>query len=122
VHIIAQTIDDAAGAAVDKGAKFLGLKHPGGREIERFAAQGDAKRCKFPQVFKDSDEMFFSFSGLKTNLRYTLEKLNDKEFHRQFHDICASYQFAIVAMLIKKWNRFYCREFSKHRSIGRCFK
>ncbi|MDR1907019.1 MAG: tRNA (adenosine(37)-N6)-threonylcarbamoyltransferase complex transferase subunit TsaD [Puniceicoccales bacterium] len=116
VQIIAQTIDDAAGEAIDKGAKLLGLKYPGGPEIERFAAQGNEKRFKFPQAFKDSDEMFFSFSGLKTSLRYMLEKLNDEELHGQFNDICASYQFAIVDILVKKMEQVLLQ--GNFRSIG----
>jgi N6-L-threonylcarbamoyladenine synthase len=102
VKILAQTVDDAAGEALDKGAKLLGLKYPGGPEVERFAASGDAKRFKFPQAFTKPDEMFFSFSGLKTNLRYMLEKLSDEDLRRQFNDICAGYQFAVVDILVKE--------------------
>ncbi|MDR1366949.1 MAG: tRNA (adenosine(37)-N6)-threonylcarbamoyltransferase complex transferase subunit TsaD [Puniceicoccales bacterium] len=102
VRILAQTVDDAAGEALDKGAKLLGLKYPGGPEVERFAMLGNAKRFKFPQAFTKADEMFFSFSGLKTSLRYMLEKLSDEDLRIQFNDICASYQFAIVDILVKK--------------------
>ncbi|MDR0418571.1 MAG: tRNA (adenosine(37)-N6)-threonylcarbamoyltransferase complex transferase subunit TsaD [Puniceicoccales bacterium] len=102
VQILAQTVDDAAGEALDKGAKLLGLKYPGGPEVERFAILGDTKRFKFPQAFIKADEMFFSFSGLKTSLRYMLEKLSDEDLRIQFNDICASYQFAIVDILVRK--------------------
>jgi N6-L-threonylcarbamoyladenine synthase len=116
VQILAQTVDDAAGEALDKGAKLLGLQYPGGPEVERFAALGDGKRFKFPQAFTQPNEMFFSFSGLKTSLRYGLEKLTDGELHGQFNDICASYQFAIVDILVKKMDQILSRK--KFRSIG----
>jgi N6-L-threonylcarbamoyladenine synthase len=116
VQILAQTVDDAAGEAIDKGAKLLGLKYPGGPEIERFAPLGNGKRFKFPQAFTKPDEMFFSFSGLKTSLRYMLEKLTDDELLIQFNDICASYQFAIVDILVKKMEQILSRK--NFRSIG----
>jgi N6-L-threonylcarbamoyladenine synthase len=116
VRILAQTIDDAAGEALDKGAKLLGLKYPGGPEVERFAASGDDRRFKFPQAFGKDDEPYFSFSGLKTSLRYMLEKLSDGELRGQFNDICAGYQFAVVDILTKKMGQ----ALSQHhfRSIG----
>jgi N6-L-threonylcarbamoyladenine synthase len=116
VKILAQTIDDAAGEALDKGAKLLGLKYPGGPELERFAVSGDGKRFKFPQAFTNPDEMFFSFSGLKTSLRHMLEKLGDEDLRCQFNDICASYQFAVVDILVKKMEQILSQK--NFRSIG----
>jgi N6-L-threonylcarbamoyladenine synthase len=116
IQILAQTVDDAAGEALDKGAKLLGLKYPGGPEIEHFAALGNARRFKFPQAFTKPDEMFFSFSGLKTSLRYMLEKLSDEDLRGQFNDICASYQFSIVDILVKKMEQILSQR--NFRSIG----
>ncbi|MDR0740539.1 MAG: tRNA (adenosine(37)-N6)-threonylcarbamoyltransferase complex transferase subunit TsaD [Puniceicoccales bacterium] len=116
IQILAQTVDDAAGEAIDKGAKLMGLNYPGGPEIERLAVQGDAKSFKFPQAFTKPDEMFFSFSGLKTSLRYLLEKLSDEELREQFNNICASYQFAVVDVLAKKMEQALSQR--NFRSIG----
>jgi N6-L-threonylcarbamoyladenine synthase len=116
IQILAQTVDDAAGEAIDKGAKLMGLKYPGGPEIERLAMQGDGKFFKFPQAFTKPDEMFFSFSGLKTSLRHLLEKLSDEELREQFNNICASYQFAVVDVLAKKMEQALSQR--NFRSIG----
>ena len=73
--LLGGTIDDAAGEAFDKVASLLGLPFPGGPAIERTAKQGDGKAYPFPRPFlKDADRMEFSFSGLKTAVRYTVEK------------------------------------------------
>ncbi|MDR2628382.1 MAG: tRNA (adenosine(37)-N6)-threonylcarbamoyltransferase complex transferase subunit TsaD [Puniceicoccales bacterium] len=116
IQILAQTVDDAAGEAIDKGAKLMGLKYPGGPEIERWAMQGDVKSFKFPQAFTKPNEMSFSFSGLKTSLRYLLEKLNDEELREQSNNICASYQFAVVDVLTKKMEQALSQ--GNFRSIG----
>ncbi|MDR2200942.1 MAG: tRNA (adenosine(37)-N6)-threonylcarbamoyltransferase complex transferase subunit TsaD [Puniceicoccales bacterium] len=116
VRVLAETMDDAAGEAMDKGAKLLGLKYPGGPEIERFAASGNEKRFRFPQAFTGDGEMAFSFSGLKTSLRYMLEKLNDEDRCGQFSDICASYQFAVVDILARKMEQNLKR--GNFKSVG----
>jgi N6-L-threonylcarbamoyladenine synthase len=95
---------------------LLGLKYPGGPEIERFAAEGNVQYFKFPQAFSRADEMVFSFSGLKTSLRYLLEKLSADELREHFSDICASYQFAVVDILVKKMQQALDR--GNFRSIG----
>src|SRR5437016_5808472 len=82
--IIGLTVDDAAGEAFDKIAKLLGLGYPGGPEIEKQAANGDPKRFDLPRSMPDSEN--FSFSGLKTAVRYLLPKL--KGNYRA--DVCAS--------------------------------
>src|SRR5436309_5340470 len=95
-QLIGRTIDDAAGEAFDKVAKMLGLGYPGGPEIEKHAADGDPKRFDLPRSMPDSEN--FSFSGLKTAVRYLLPKL-----HGDFlTDVCASVQAAIVDVLISK--------------------
>lgn len=102
IHVLAATIDDAAGEAIDKGAKLLGLRYPGGPEIEQYAQQGDSRKYIFPQAFPQNGEWKFSFSGIKTSLRYRLEALTETELKEQFHDICAGYQRAIIDILVRK--------------------
>jgi len=65
----------AAGEAFDKGAKLLGLPDPGGPEMDKRASGGDPKAFVFPRSMIDSGDHQFSFSGLKTSLRYLLQKL-----------------------------------------------
>jgi N6-L-threonylcarbamoyladenine synthase len=72
-RIIGRTVDDAAGEAFDKVAKLLGLGYPGGPEIEKHARHGDPKRFDLPRSMLDSEN--FSFSGLKTAVRYLLPKI-----------------------------------------------
>ncbi|MDR1498555.1 MAG: tRNA (adenosine(37)-N6)-threonylcarbamoyltransferase complex transferase subunit TsaD [Puniceicoccales bacterium] len=100
--VIAQTVDDAAGEAFDKGAKLLGLPYPGGALIEKLACGGDPSRFDFPQGIASKTDLRFSFSGLKTSLRHKLEQLDDDLLTRHMSDICAGYQAAIVAQLMAK--------------------
>src|SRR5438128_8347616 len=95
-EVIGRTVDDAAGEAFDKIAKLLGLGYPGGPEIEEQAAKGDAKRFDLPRSMPDSEN--FSFSGLKTAVRYLLPKLKGD----YLADVCASVQQAIVDVLVRK--------------------
>lgn len=117
VVLLAETQDDAAGEAFDKGAKLLGLLYPGGHLIEKFAKQGNPKRYHFPRAYYDSNELKFSFSGLKTSLRYFLEKESNDDFDRDRNDICASYQEAIIDALVRKVEQ--CITFNI-KSIGVC--
>ena len=75
-HLISSTRDDAAGEAFDKGAKILGLDYPGGVEIDRLSKGGNKKFHSFPITNLDAS-FDFSFSGLKTSLKYFIEKNND---------------------------------------------
>ncbi|MDX2110781.1 MAG: tRNA (adenosine(37)-N6)-threonylcarbamoyltransferase complex transferase subunit TsaD [Verrucomicrobiota bacterium] len=100
--ILAQTVDDAAGEGLDKGAKLLGLPYPGGPHIEKLAATGDPKAYDFPRAFPSASEMHFSFSGLKTSLRYLMEKLPDDELQQCLPNLCASYQTAVIDALSRK--------------------
>src|SRR5438067_10099189 len=95
-RLIGRTVDDAAGEAFDKVAKLLGLGYPGGPEIERRARGGDSARFDLPRSMLDSEN--FSFSGLKTAVRYLLPKLRG-DF---LADLCASFQQAIVDILVRK--------------------
>lgn len=122
-EVIGHTVDDAAGEAFDKVAKMLGLGYPGGPEIEKHARGGDPKRFNFPRSMVGSEN--FSFSGLKTAVRYLLPKIDvipsredgegplksgagiEKSFafaqdDKLLADLCASFQQAIIDVLVTK--------------------
>jgi len=124
-QLVGHTVDDAAGEAFDKVAKMLGLGYPGGPEIERQARAGDPKRFDFPRSMLGSEN--FSFSGLKTAVRYLLPKIDvipseakrsrgtplkddvrdasgslDSVRDGVLRDLCASFQQAIIDVLVTK--------------------
>jgi N6-L-threonylcarbamoyladenine synthase len=102
-RVLGRTVDDAAGEAFDKVAKLLGLGYPGGPEIERRAREGDPARFDFPRSMLDSGDHNFSFSGLKTAVRYRLAEFKAEErTTRLINDFCASFQRAVVEVLTKK--------------------
>src|SRR5438477_6492298 len=94
-RILGRTVDDAAGEAFDKVAKMLGLGYPGGPEIERRALSGNLSRFDFPRSMLDSGDHNFSFSGLKTAVRYQIGKLVPIS-ERTRNDLCASFQRAVI--------------------------
>lgn len=100
LEVIGETIDDAAGEAFDKSAKLLGLPYPGGPLIDKYAKEGDPLKFKFaePQI----PELNFSFSGLKTSVLYFLQKQEPGFIERNLHDLCASIQYTIINILLKK--------------------
>jgi N6-L-threonylcarbamoyladenine synthase len=102
IKVISSTRDDAAGEALDKGAKLLGLGYPGGPLIEKLAADGRNDAFDFPRGIGRRDELDFSFSGLKTSLRYLIEKTPPDKIRDQMPDLCASYQQAVVDALTRK--------------------
>ncbi len=102
LRVVAETVDDAAGEALDKGAKLLGLPYPGGPVIEREARDGDPGRFDFPRAFSGKAELKFSFSGLKTSLRYRLDAMEPDEISACRADLCAGYQEAVVGALVAK--------------------
>ena len=116
ISVLASTLDDAAGEALDKGAKLLGLGYPGGPLVEQHAAKGRADAFDFPRGNNSRGTLDFSFSGLKTSLRYTLEKLTDAEVHARLDDLCASYQAAVVDALARK--TALALEGGAYRSVG----
>jgi N6-L-threonylcarbamoyladenine synthase len=89
------TVDDAMGEAFDKVAKMLGLPYPGGPEVERAAAGGDAKRFAFPRPMLGRDDANFSLSGLKTAVRNEASRLTPLE-PRDISDLCAGFQAAVL--------------------------
>ena len=115
-QLIGRTVDDAAGEAFDKVAKMLGLGYPGGPEIEKHARSGDPNRFDLPRSMLDSEN--FSFSGLKTAVRYLVAKIvggfgeprtlsgltqtPHKLDGRVLADLCASFQQAVIDVLVQK--------------------
>ncbi|MBH49733.1 MAG: tRNA (adenosine(37)-N6)-threonylcarbamoyltransferase complex transferase subunit TsaD [Candidatus Marinimicrobia bacterium] len=100
--LLGETRDDAAGEAFDKGARILGLGYPGGPEIEKCAVGGNSKEVSFPRALMGEDNLEFSFSGLKTSLLYYIKKMDENEKKEKMSDIAASYQSAIIDVLITK--------------------
>jgi N6-L-threonylcarbamoyladenine synthase len=102
IEVLSSTRDDAAGEALDKGAKLLGLGYPGGPIVERTARGGRDDAFDFPRGIDRRGELDFSFSGLKTSLRYRIEKMAPLEVAARMPDLCASYQRAVVEALAGK--------------------
>lgn len=103
MEIIGETTDDAVGEAFDKSAKILGLPYPGGPLIDKYAQEGNPKAFQFtkPKV----DGLNFSFSGLKTQILYFIQKnvaLNPNFVAENRNDICASIQYTIIQILMDK--------------------
>lgn len=102
---LGQTLDDAAGEALDKAARVLGLGYPGGPEIEREAAAGDPGAFSFPVAMTRGPGLDFSFSGLKTALVYAARDLSEDDLARRRADLAASFQAAVVDQLTAKLER-----------------
>jgi len=102
LSVLSTTRDDAAGEALDKGAKLLGLGYPGGPLVEQRALAGRPAAHRFPRGIQPNDDLSFSFSGLKTSLRYLVEKMAPEEVVARRDDLCASYQEAVIDALTKK--------------------
>lgn len=103
MELLGQTQDDAAGEAFDKAAKILGLPYPGGPLIDKYAKEGNPLRFKFPEGKVGA--LDFSFSGFKTSVLYFVRDnvaANPNFIDENLADICASIQYAIVSVLIKK--------------------
>ena len=98
--ILGQTRDDAAGEAFDKAAKLLDIGYPGGVVIDRLAKKGNRTALDFPRAMKES--LDFSFSGLKTSLMMRLRKRGTPFSPEELPDVVASYQEAIVDVLLEK--------------------
>ena len=102
-YVLGGTIDDAAGECFDKTAKLIGLPYPGGPVMDRLASLGNPKAYDFPRPLLKDPGLDFSFSGLKTSVRYFIQKHPELlgETSR-LQDLCASVQAAIVDVLVKK--------------------
>ena len=118
VMVLSSTRDDAAGEALDKGAKLLGLGYPGGPLIEQLALKGRPDAFDFPRGIGRRDELDFSFSGVKTSLRYQIEKLPPAEVAARLPDLCASYQQAVLDALARKTRAALEQGGGAFRSLG----
>lgn len=114
-RLLGQTIDDAAGEAFDKVARFLDLGYPGGPAIDRAAMNGDADAIRFPRALTDDPEnLDFSFSGLKTAVTNYVRKHPDVASA----DVAASFQWAVVDVLVDKARRAARRVGAKGIVLG----
>ena len=108
-RLLGSTRDDAAGEAFDKVGKMLGLGYPGGVAIDKASATGDAKAVSLPRALPGRDDLDFSFSGLKTAVATLLARGGTPE-GQAMNDFCASFQAAVVAVLVRKSRRALARE------------
>lgn len=100
--VIGSTKDDAAGEAFDKFAKMAGLGYPGGINVDRMSVSGDSARYNFPRSLLSEDSLMMSFSGLKSSAHRLLESLPKEKIEQDLAHLCASFQEAIVDVLIGK--------------------
>ena len=119
IEVLGQTIDDAAGEAIDKCSKVMGLGYPGGPIIDRLARQGNAKAYQFAEP--NISGLDYSFSGLKTSFLYSLQKWvqDDPDFvehHKE--DIAASLEWTIVDILMKKLKKAVKQTGIKHVAVA----
>jgi len=119
MEVLGQTIDDAAGEAIDKCSKVMGLGYPGGPVIDRLARQGNPKAYQFAEP--SIPGLDYSFSGLKTSFLYSLQKWvqEDPDFvehHKE--DIAASLEWTIVDILMKKLKKAVKQTGIKHVAVA----
>lgn len=140
--LLGQTLDDAAGEAFDKVARLLKLGYPGGPLISKIAEEGDPKKYVLPRCLEHSNDLNFSFSGLKTSCLHTLRKLYEEKYKQnpddisfkqsatyyesedmfftkqEMADFAASFEFAVIDILTKKIKAAVKQTGVKHVSIG----
>lgn len=105
MNLLGQTLDDAAGEALDKAARMLGLGFPGGPALSKAASGGNPSAYDFPIALKDKENLDFSFSGLKTSLLYRTKAMGEGELRAALPDLAASYEAAVVEALRLKLMR-----------------
>lgn len=101
-RLLGRTRDDAAGEAFDKVAKLLDLSYPGGPAVSRQAEQGASEAFSFPRAWLDRGSLDFSFSGLKTSVANQVNRFRQQEKPVPVQDICASFEQAVVDVLVEK--------------------
>lgn len=119
MEIIGKTIDDAAGEAIDKSAKVMGLPYPGGPHIDRLAQDGNPKSFRFSKPHIPG--LDYSFSGLKTSFLYTIRdglKTNPNFINENINDLAASLQATVIDILIDKLSKAPQLKEVKHLAIG----
>ena len=119
MEVLGQTIDDAAGEAIDKCSKVMGLGYPGGPIIDRLARQGNPKAFQFAEP--NIPNLDYSFSGLKTSFLYSMQKwvAEDPDFIEHYkEDITASLEWTIVDILMKKLKKAVKQTGIKHVAVA----
>src|SRR5699024_7859193 len=101
-EMVGRTRDDAAGEAFDKVARSLGLSYPGGPIIDKLAAKGNNNAIDFPRVYLEKDSYDFSFSGIKTAVLNYLNQKEQKGEEIVVEDVAASFQQAVIEVLVEK--------------------
>jgi N6-L-threonylcarbamoyladenine synthase len=104
-EVLGRTVDDAAGEAFDKFAKMIGLGFPGGVKVDKLGQTGDTTRFDFPRAMIHENNLNMSFSGLKTAAQNKVQQIGMVEAQKNLNDLCASYQEAIVDVLLAKLER-----------------
>lgn len=112
--ILGKTRDDAAGEAYDKVARVLGLTYPGGPQIDKLSKKGNPDAIKFPRVVLENDSYDFSFSGLKSAVLNFVNKAKMKGEEYKDEDVAASFQQAVVDVLVSKAIRA-CKELNLNK-------
>ena len=100
--LLGRTRDDAAGEAFDKVGKLIGLPYPGGPHVAQTAQSGNRKAVSLPRAWLEEDSLDFSFSGLKTAVLNHCNAVKERNEELQIPDLCASFQEAVVEVLVKK--------------------
>ncbi len=114
--ILGKTLDDAAGEAFDKFGKLVGFEFPGGIKVDQHAQTGDHTKYDFPRSLIKENNYNFSFSGLKASAQRFIQKMDPEEKRQNIQSICASYQEAIVDVLIAKTKKA-CEELNIPRAV-----
>jgi len=117
-QLLGETLDDAAGEAFDKLAKMLNLGYPGGPIVSELAKKGDPNKYPLPIPMQKSNDLNFSFSGLKTAALYLIKQLNEKGIKNYHYDICASFEKSLVAALMIKLQMAIQRYHPKQIVLG----
>lgn len=116
--ILGKTLDDAAGEALDKAAKMMGLGYPGGPIIEKLAEKGDSKFLDLPIPMAKIKTLDFSYSGLKTAFKNKMEKMKRTEIINHLPDLAASFQKTVFESIIKKLSDAIDQTEVKNLAIG----
>jgi N6-L-threonylcarbamoyladenine synthase len=114
-EILGQSIDDAAGEALDKFAKELGLGFPGGAKLDQWARRGDPMKYQFPKGLKNNG-LNFSFSGTKASGLRMLEKMSQAEIESEIYNLCASFEKDVIDVLFEKLNHAF--GLKKYKSVA----
>ncbi len=117
-EILGSTLDDAAGEALDKAAKMLGMSYPGGPIIETMAKKGDPEFLDLPLPMKNSSDLNFSYSGLKTALKIELGKMEEDKVIDNLENICASFQKAVFDHILYKLENALAENKVKQLAVG----